>query len=58
MSDLSEALERAVSDGRLLATSAENILQLLARENNPVYLAAVEELIVDSAEGRCPRPSA
>src|SRR5215469_18099200 len=45
MSDLSEALERAVSEGKLLSTSAENILQLLARENNPVYLAVVEELL-------------
>src|SRR6516225_5691432 len=45
MSDLSEALERAVRDGQLLAVSAENILQLLAREDNPVYRAAVEELL-------------
>ena len=49
MSDLSEALERAVSDGRLLATSAENILQLLARENDPVYRAAIEELLAAGA---------
>jgi phosphoglucomutase len=49
MSDLTETLGRAVRDGQLLATSAENILQLLARGNNPVYQAAVEELLTGEA---------
>jgi phosphoglucomutase len=45
MSDLGETLRRAVDEGRLLATSSANILQLLSRGNNPLYRAAVDELI-------------
>jgi phosphoglucomutase len=44
MSDLRETLQRAVDEGRLLATSFANILQLFSRGNNPVYRAAIEEL--------------
>ncbi len=46
---MTETLGHAVRDGQLLATSAENILQLLARGNNPVYRAAVEELLTAEA---------
>jgi phosphoglucomutase len=44
MSDLHEALQRAVDEGHLLAASSANILQLLSQGNNPVYRAAIEEL--------------
>jgi phosphoglucomutase len=44
MSDLREILERAVQEGRLLATSVGNILQLLSGGNNPLYPATIEEL--------------
>src|SRR6516162_8566765 len=44
MSDLHEALQRAVDEGHLLAASSANILQLLSQGHNPVYRAAIEEL--------------
>src|ERR1700759_4104428 len=44
MSDLRETLEHAVSEGKLLATSCANILQLLSGGNNPLYRAAIQEL--------------
>jgi phosphoglucomutase len=49
MSDLNETLEHAVKKGQLLATSAENILQLLARGNTPLYRSAIEELLAAAA---------
>ncbi|MGA8656702.1 MAG: phospho-sugar mutase [Chthoniobacterales bacterium] len=49
MSDLNETLEHAVKKGQLLATSAENILQLLARGNTPIYRSAIEELLAAAA---------
>jgi phosphoglucomutase len=49
MSDLSKTLEQAVKEGQLLASSAENLLQLLARGNNPLYRAAIEELLTAEA---------
>jgi phosphoglucomutase len=45
MSDLRETLQHAVDEGRLLATSSANILQLLSGGNNPLYRAAIEELV-------------
>jgi phosphoglucomutase len=45
MSDLRETLQRAVDEGRLLTTSSANILQLLFGGNNPLYRAAIEELV-------------
>jgi phosphoglucomutase len=44
MGDLRETFENAVHEGRLLATSVANILQLLSSGNNPLYAAAIEEL--------------
>ena len=49
MSDLRETLEHAVHEGRLLATSVANILQLLSGGNNPLYAAAIEELAENKA---------
>ena len=49
MSDLRETLEHAVHEGRLLATSVANILQLLSGGNNPLYAAAIEELAENEA---------
>ena len=49
MSDLRETLEHAVHEGRLLATSVANILQLLSGGNNPLYAAAIEELAENRA---------
>src|ERR1700676_4381827 len=49
MSDLRETLEHAVHEGRLLATSVTNILQLLSGGNNPLYKAAIEELTENEA---------
>jgi phosphoglucomutase len=45
MSDLRETLQRSVDEGRLLATSSANILQLLSGGNNPLYRAAIDELV-------------
>jgi phosphoglucomutase len=45
MSDLPETLRRAVAERHLLAASSANILQFLSDGNNPVYRAAIEELI-------------
>ena len=44
MGDLREILEHAVHEGRLLAISVANILQLLSSANNPLYAATIEEL--------------
>jgi phosphoglucomutase len=49
MSDLRETLEHAVSEGKLLATSCANILQLLSGGNNPLYRAAIQELAETNA---------
>jgi phosphoglucomutase len=49
MSDLRETLEHAVSEGRLLAASGANILQLLSGGNNPLYPAVVQELAENNA---------
>ena len=49
MSDLRETLELAVHEDRLLATSVSNILQLLSGGNNPLYVAAIEELTENGA---------
>lgn len=49
MGDLRETLEHAVHEGRLLATSVANILQLLSSGNNPLYAAAIEELTENRA---------
>src|SRR6202790_1334094 len=49
MSDLRETLEHAVHEGRLLATSVTNILQLLSGGNNPLYKASIEELTENEA---------
>jgi phosphoglucomutase len=45
MSDLRETLEQAVREDRLLASTVANILQLLSDGNNPVYRAAIDELV-------------
>jgi phosphoglucomutase len=45
MRDLRQSLEQAVEEGLLLATSVENILQLLERSSNPLYQSAIEELV-------------
>src|SRR6516164_8201810 len=45
MSDLHESLRRAVDEGQLLSGSSANILQFLSGCNNPVYRAAIEELV-------------
>ncbi len=45
MSDLRETLEHAVREDRLLAGTVANILQLLSDGNNPVYRAAIDELV-------------
>jgi phosphoglucomutase len=47
--ELSNAIEQAVSDGNLLASSAENIRQLLDSSGLPLYHESVSEL-VDQAE--------
>jgi phosphoglucomutase len=49
MSELRETLEHAVTEGRLLAASVANILQLLSGGNNPLYAAAIEELAGNNA---------
>src|SRR5260370_9714145 len=45
MSDLSETLEHAAQEDRLLASTVANILHLLSGGNNPVYRAAIDELV-------------
>ena len=45
MSALRETLEQAVEEGHLLATSAGNISLLLAAGNNPLYPAAISQLV-------------
>jgi len=49
MSDLSLRLSQAVSAGSLLASSAKNIEQLLARGSSPTYAQSVEELVTKGA---------
>jgi len=49
MSDLSLRLSQAVSAGSLLASSAKNIEQLLARGSSPTYAQSVEELVAKGA---------
>jgi phosphoglucomutase len=49
MSDLRETLERAVREDRLLASTVVNIVQLLSDGNNPVYRAAIDELVANEA---------
>jgi phosphoglucomutase len=45
MGDLREILEHAVQEDRLLASAVANILHLLSGGNNPVYRAAIDELV-------------
>ncbi|HEY5892358.1 MAG TPA: phospho-sugar mutase [Chthoniobacterales bacterium] len=45
MSDRNALLDQAVAAGHLLASSAANIKQLLARSTSPLYAASVDELI-------------
>jgi phosphoglucomutase len=45
MPDLSNDLDAAVAAGHLLASSAQNISQLLARSSSPVDAASIEELV-------------
>src|SRR5271166_3126120 len=49
MSDLSIELDAAVAAGHLLASSAQNIRQLLERSSSPVDAASIEELVQMSA---------
>ena len=49
MSDLSLRLSQAVQAGSLLASSAKNIEQLLARGNSPTYAQSVTELVEKQA---------
>jgi len=49
MSDLKLQLDGAVQSGKLLESSAKNILQLLARSSSPLYAQSVEELVKASA---------
>ncbi|HEY3900643.1 MAG TPA: phospho-sugar mutase [Chthoniobacter sp.] len=49
MSDLSLRLSQAVQAGHLLASSAKNIEQLLARGSSPVYAQSVTELVEKGA---------
>ncbi|HEX4085621.1 MAG TPA: phospho-sugar mutase [Chthoniobacteraceae bacterium] len=51
MNDLSTELDVAVAAGHLLASSAQNIRQLLARSSSPVDRAAIEELVRSEAWG-------
>ncbi|NOY00026.1 MAG: phospho-sugar mutase, partial [Verrucomicrobia bacterium] len=44
-SELSKAIEQAVSDGHLLSSSAENIRQLLDSSDLPLYHESVGELV-------------
>jgi len=45
MSDLKVQLEGAVQSGKLLESSAKNILQLLAHSSSPIYAQSVEQLV-------------
>ncbi len=45
MNDLTTSIESAARDGRLLASSSENILALLSGSSSPVYEAAIAELV-------------
>jgi phosphoglucomutase len=45
MKDLTPALDQAVREGKLLASSASNIQQLLARASSPVYAESIRELV-------------
>ncbi len=49
MSDLRETLEHAVQEDQLLANTVANILHLLSGSNNPVYKAAIDELVENEA---------
>jgi phosphoglucomutase len=49
MSDLSETLEHAAQEDRLLASTVANILHLLSGGNDPVYRAAIDELVENEA---------
>src|SRR5580693_6036129 len=49
MSDLSLRLLQAVQNGDLLASSAKNIEQLLARGSSPTYAERVQELVEKQA---------
>src|SRR3984893_7632772 len=49
MSDLSTRLSQAVQAGNLLASSARNIEQLLARSSSPTYPQSVKELVTKEA---------
>ena len=49
MSDLRETLEQAVQEDQLLASTVANILHLLSGSNNPVYRAAIDELVENEA---------
>ncbi|MGI9242893.1 MAG: phospho-sugar mutase, partial [Verrucomicrobiales bacterium] len=45
MPDLKDSLDQAVANNQLLASSAENILGLLGSSTNPIYHAAIAELV-------------
>ena len=45
MSDLKLQLDGAVQSGKLLESSAKNILQLLAHSSSPLYAQSVDELV-------------
>ena len=45
MTDLKPHLDQAVASGKLLESSAKNILQLLARASSPVYAQSIRELV-------------
>src|SRR3984893_2762886 len=49
MSDLHKILEHAVHEDRLLASTVANIFLLLSGGNNPVYRAAIDELVESEA---------
>jgi phosphoglucomutase len=49
MSDLREILEHPFQQDRLLASTVANISHLLAGGNNPVYRAAIDELVENEA---------
>jgi phosphoglucomutase len=45
MSDLQKTIQRAVDDGSLLQSSADNMLRLLSSGDNPIYRSSVAELL-------------